>query len=1044
MDTTRGKRTQASMEAHTHGCSRDWKRQYCIFSYRHSSLLHTFSSTTNPLTTITLLLPIQSATILEIESQIFALRPLDHTIVDLLHDPTVQVCHFISGRILHYAYPIPDYVLDFLYGDELCTLYENIGRNFRHSPDSGYWKTMQNRIIERLAVLDDVLPARLLLQSGLADIDYDPGERTWISIWENDEGIHDLTAHDFPKLITSVCMSGFKLPTSIFTYESHKETVREAMIRQNNFRQFDIWLDAIDNDRPVPFIRRFGKVLRGDENAYIDLISEVDWYVWHANPQNPAGGHFVPYPVDVLDENRFKRSLQNHEPQFMLLDVARHVISDRTYDNGEKRILILEIPRARVAQIIKERKHLEGPQHARASPSQQDHQVPIPPARKEPAALFDVKPDSYWIETIQDVPELWTTSTRSSVKSLRREFAELSTMPSTPPNRTPSKDSLGAQKKAGRKTIIVKKVQPKIQAEKINPGHSPSREKPAQIDHFLNRIDHGTDSDKVQEDQQFKRRPLDNPSSSRHDWVLRDYEFLVDLPHGEIQLLPAGARAGSDSMAFLASGQILGYQGGPCGHSSCLNPLWTSPLQVDYPVCLREYNDKVHGILGPGFEAKLTKQALNHFLTAHRREDAVLLYGLPPGSGIDMLEVPTSLIHFIETLTEFEAEQVASGVLLIDWNNSWYLRSRKTFPLHPKGPTHAVSPSGGHGSTTFGKQSSQQPDRSIQRSSTSQLTEFMKQLPSSQLEGFFRGELTLENTADGLRIVPAGSSSTRKASPTDENTILKAPAVEKENNAPKAKTDVGKTSGASKVKGKQPMRETIYQPADDSVPTTYVPYRPLKITVTKKKIQPKGTAPPAASHDHGAGPSRTPFSKNASKTESGSTNSHKKSQTAHFAPPYSCTEKSNSDTSHKLRNPVPTQTQALAKMLERLREMETELLIRDNILEARLDQAQSTQVQNEDAGVGRWDSTPNRGPSANVLQTVLRHSTVTSRPTARPKSHSPPYATHGSRVSDFARPATGVPRAPRAVSEHGVPFGPVGNPVLSRSDGINNDWVWIH
>jgi hypothetical protein len=60
------------------------------------------------------------------EPRLFALRPWDRDIGDLMRDPTVQACHLTSGRVLYFALPIPGKVLTWLNPQELVALYRHL------------------------------------------------------------------------------------------------------------------------------------------------------------------------------------------------------------------------------------------------------------------------------------------------------------------------------------------------------------------------------------------------------------------------------------------------------------------------------------------------------------------------------------------------------------------------------------------------------------------------------------------------------------------------------------------------------------------------------------------------------------------------------------------------------------------------------------------------------------------------------------------------------------------------------------------------------
>ena len=63
-----------------------------------------------------------------------------------------------------------------------------------------------------------------------------------------------------------------------------------------------------------------------------------------------------------------------------------------------------------------------------------------------------------------------------------------------------------------------------------------------------------------------------------------------------------------------------------------------------------------------------------NFQTQHEIEEMVLLYGLPSGSSAAILEIPLSLLQFIQAIGKLHTERVLNGELHIHWKgNCWWI-----------------------------------------------------------------------------------------------------------------------------------------------------------------------------------------------------------------------------------------------------------------------------------------------------------------------------------------------------------------------------------
>ncbi|KAF2685383.1 hypothetical protein K458DRAFT_450385 [Lentithecium fluviatile CBS 122367] len=120
--------------------------------------------------------------------RLFALRPSDREIADLMRDPTVQACSLPTGRILYFALPTPGKVLTWLDPSELLHLYRHLEGALGLLSRVGnpgtidYLATFMNSILNRLSRAGLPAPIPNYLPVSLAGIAVgDPDIVSWIN-----------------------------------------------------------------------------------------------------------------------------------------------------------------------------------------------------------------------------------------------------------------------------------------------------------------------------------------------------------------------------------------------------------------------------------------------------------------------------------------------------------------------------------------------------------------------------------------------------------------------------------------------------------------------------------------------------------------------------------------------------------------------------------------------------------------------------------------------------------------------------------------------
>lgn len=93
----------------------------------------------------------------------------------------------------------------------------------------------------------------------------------------------------------------------------------------------------------------------------------------------------------------------------------------------------------------------------------------------------------------------------------------------------------------------------------------------------------------------------------------------------------------------------------------------------------RKYNPKIHHLtIKKNISDFLTKDALDrcemiykNFRTEHEIEEMVLLYDLPPNFQADVMEIPLSLLGYIENLRQDTIRYILSGSIVLHWEFAW-------------------------------------------------------------------------------------------------------------------------------------------------------------------------------------------------------------------------------------------------------------------------------------------------------------------------------------------------------------------------------------
>ncbi|KAF2448879.1 hypothetical protein P171DRAFT_441176 [Karstenula rhodostoma CBS 690.94] len=959
---------------------------------------------------------------MEVGPRIFALRPRDRQITDLLGDLRAQACCFSTGRILFFAHPMPHTVLDLLSPDELRQLHRHLESTFflHHSDTLHYWEGVINQILLRLKFLGYQLPEQLPLQLmySLARGVYPPRENMAITRWIN-RGMEDPPPPevDLEHHVQKPERSFFLPDGSGIALSYREQPVWEAMAEQSDGGQWDPWLACFTEGSPI--LVDENRVRRSLDSGLGPLWA---WYIWVHDGVRYGGGGFVPLEEVIggrVNANRTQRVGDWY-------DYPDACFSPYQTDSGNK-------------SWDSEKAHL--------SDSDSDDS-----RYKDPSNASEK------VKKVND----------SSLNSQRREVPRPSVNPTTLYEQL--EEHIEPKRKESR-NASVKRPKEYPQYNAVNLMHSSSQVSYAQVDRAFEKLQQDCNPAFQNEgNHTFPKRTRGATKGKRFAGFFdSERPYFVRLPHHKVERFPSATTIDPVYIESLKKESGSVYRGEYCRHSTCTLPdhmVGWSQCPGDYLVCPRRFDPKLHKILNPQSINRLTLDAFDHFQVAHKKEDAVLFYDFPTSSWmsmVDMVEMPASLVHFVETLTAFEFQQILKGLIDIDWNESqgWFMSLRKAFiptqtiPVDQCmiGPTHTP------GYDAFGKFPLEYPE------------EFLGRLTDSFYRAFMKGQVTAARGREGWCLVPVPPNARHKYGfiPLTHELKLKEE-VEKIMGFPGA----GKKSTLStKAKGKQRGLEDaqVVTSFDDA----YIPYLWREDASHRPALE-ASTQMPAAyiSDESDSKAASPPLPTNGSKKSNKTTPLEK--STTHIGPGYMTGEPSQARPPTRFnkagpdgrslgeeswaRTPVPPKFAPIQSSDEYWggkNQGENQSRANKTLREGfpRKQEKQNVHVDDYvDCVECRWptakfgSSRTNKNPQPTVTRhsTAKTHPTVARRSTARPKSYSPPRL-NARRVESLkhSRPLSASPRNVHRAGERWYSNGGGGEEAFSSllREFEVDDWCYI-
>ncbi|KAL5443552.1 hypothetical protein PMIN06_008653 [Paraphaeosphaeria minitans] len=297
-------------------------------------------------------------------------------------------------------------------------------------------------------------------------------------------------------------------------------------------------------------------------------------------------------------------------------------------------------------------------------------------------------------------------------------------------------------KKGGSSHAAAKKPKETFHGSDVNATHFPSR---------VGQLQKGLQQDIHPARQNDGGQCIPTTKGNRAAvFFVDERQYFVRLPHNKIKRFPSATTITPAYIESLEENSGSLYRGGSCNHSTCHLPdhmIGWSQYLGDYSVCPRRFDPELHKVLNPRSINRLAFEAYEHFQAAHRNEEAVLFYDFPTTrrSSVDMVEMPTSLVIFVERLTAFEVQQILIGKLDIDWSGAqgWYLLPRNVFiPKYDLWTDkYVAAPCRVSGYDAFGKFPLEDPG------------EFLDRLTDSAYNAFLQGQVTAARCPEGWCLV---------------------------------------------------------------------------------------------------------------------------------------------------------------------------------------------------------------------------------------------------------------------------------------------------
>ncbi|KAK7188915.1 hypothetical protein PSPO01_05024 [Paraphaeosphaeria sporulosa] len=301
-----------------------------------------------------------------------------------------------------------------------------------------------------------------------------------------------------------------------------------------------------------------------------------------------------------------------------------------------------------------------------------------------------------------------------------------------------------------------KKPKENLHGNDVNPTHFPSRVSCTQANQAFEELEHDTHPARQKDGSQDDPKQKLGAKNGKRAVAFFDDErpYFVRLPHNKVERFPSATTITPAYIEALEKESGSVYHGECCNHSTCHLPdhmVGWSQYSGGYLVCPRRFDPELHKVLNPRSINRLTLGAYKHFQEAHRNEESVLLYHLPTirMSSVNMVEMPVSLVNFVETLTAFEVQQILIGKLGIDRTGSqgWFLRPRNVFiPKYALWTdTYVAAPRRVSGCDAFEKSPSEDTG------------EFLGRLTDSAYYAFLCSEVTAARSPEGwyLALVPS-------------------------------------------------------------------------------------------------------------------------------------------------------------------------------------------------------------------------------------------------------------------------------------------------